>query len=226
MFQFKFKNKELEVLVANIKIITIHNNNLKKLVTTIPALNFYLSSLISESVPVEKEELLSEISLFEKAYFEASDEYYGRKSKIRNFKNPTQLGHIKEAIEICRAHNVTYKTFLKAQIEGLKVIAAITQKNDYFPVPGHLSTKDAEKRLLDHIGNKKKLRPVLKLSKEEQELTLKRNLKFIKYWDLFMGIGDITLDEALYLEACLKARGKEIPKKLDDWIESKLVSKA
>ena len=218
MLEVSFKNKEVVLSVASIKVATLHSENIKKLVNTVPALNLYLASLVSDNLATSKQETLSEIEKFEHDYFNLRDEYYGKKSKIRTFTSPAHKKHIQEAINICQSHDVSYKHFIKAQIEGLKRIAAITQRNDHFPSPGHLSTTDAEKRLLEYGTSAPS---AIKLTKEEMELPLKRNTKFIKYWDRFQ-LGDASLEEAQYLVACFNARSREVPAELEDYLKNKI----
>jgi hypothetical protein len=115
------------------------------------------------------------------------------------FPSDPEFKHFILAIAIIKRHDVTYKKFIQAQIEGLSFADG---GKGIFPKPSHLSTDGAESRLLeflrdDEINGGRKIIEV-NISPKERATPLSENSKYKKFKK---AVKDETADlqETLYV---------------------------
>lgn len=217
--------KDIQLRVGKHPLITIHANGLREILSAFPAVMEYLVSLSSNPESASIIKSLDRVEQFMDTYFRMRSEYFGKKSAITSYKKGSpQYNHFVKALQIIDTHEVTFEYFIKSQIEGMKFLIDLGKKTEAFPQPGHLSTPEAETRLIKYMSSvNTKSRPLVTLTKSELETPLKQNNKFVALFEKFFTNGEeITIEEAIYLEQCFIARKKAVPSKLESFIENNL----
>lgn len=206
-----------------VPLLIVKEAGLKKLLNREPAIMKALMTLLKdereESVVNEKDIAIQE---FIKVYLQLKSEHFGRKLAKQTFTKGTKdYSYFSKAIDIIKIHNVSYTTYVKAQIDGLKFLRSSDrkEKSHGFPTPRQLATNEAETRLLVSI-TKVNEKEVVHLSPKEKAMPLKQNTKFMLLHDKFNKEIELELKEYLYMEACYIARNKQPPENLLSKIES------
>lgn len=125
--------------------------------------------------------------------------------------NTKDFEHIIKAVDIINRHEVTIKTFLKAQVSGLSFIGA----KGIFPKVPQLSTDAAETRLLEYLKEKNM---EVELTDKEMQTELQRNRKYMKFHEKIEE-ETATLFEATYVKECQLARRDEVQTMVEKYIK-------
>ena len=73
-----------------------------------------------------------------------------------NFEDKKTFNYFVKAVELIKKHDVSFKVFLDAQIDGLSFV----KENNFFPKPCNLCTPESENRLIDYLEKKTKVQKV------------------------------------------------------------------
>lgn len=156
---------------------------------------------------------------FAKSYIRAKRLHFRAKAIKEITEDDKDFKYFITAVKLCKAHSVTYKKFLKAQIIGLKFL---NNGKGAFPKPSHLATDQAETRLLEYkeqgvTGSDDEIVQVL-ISVEEKKIPLTRNTRYqgrlCKVRD-----GVAGLKEAIYVRELQMIKRGKVTSEVEKYIE-------
>lgn len=153
-----------------------------------------------------------------KAYAKAKKSYYRSRAVKEIQPGQKDFKHFVEAARLCQLHGVTYRKFLKSQVEGLKFL---NDGKGTFPKPNHLSTEQAETRLLEYLreGVTGKDDEVVKvsLSAEEKKMPLSKNTRYKgRLYKVRDGVA--TLKEAVYVRELQLLKRSKVNDEVEEYI--------
>ena len=151
-----------------------------------------------------------------RAYTETKRKFFHSKAVNSVSTNSPDFKYFMEAVKIVNRHGVTYKKFLKAQIQGLSFIS---DGRGAFPKPSQLSTEAAEVRLLEYIRKHDETTvPVIKISNEERETHLMQNSKYLLSYDKIKD-KTATQAEAVYVQELQQIRVGKVAKSVRKYLK-------
>lgn len=183
-------NKSSVILLCNGEVLATINRDLLALVLTPP------------KIVKPKTSIDNKTALIVKAYKAAWEKYYNTRLKTDYKKGSKDYASFTKAAGICMQHDAKARTFIEAQVEGLKFVGG----KGIFPKPNQLCTPNAETRLLDYLKDGSiEDKPILTW---ELDTPLEKNQR---YQQIKLKIKDNTasLKEAKYaLECEIKRTGQ------------------
>lgn len=139
--------------------------------------------------------------------------YYGTKVSLTAIsKGSRAYSFFDKASKIAKAHKVSAKIYIRAQVDGLTFI-------NKFPTPSQLVTDGAEQRLLEYVKKENVRNEKLPFCDKDQNTSLKDNKRYMELADKYKR-GDITRPEAVYLAKCQKARKGKVNSSLREFLRA------
>lgn len=222
-YSVKYDNKTL--LNINMDTVTtlladlLTKKQVRKLVKDLAE----IKGLSGEAVPkkkTKKDRVTDLACQMVNLYTKLKRKHYRNKGIQPITKKDKEFSHFMKAAAMCVALDVDTSTFLSAQITGL---AFANKGKGIFPNPNHLSTQNAQNRVLEQLDGadcdeeettgKKEIQTV-KLNESDKKLPLNDNPRFKRAYNRLME-GDATLSEAYFVEDCMTARKGYITEKVD-----------
>ncbi len=152
-----------------------------------------------------------------RAYREAKRKHYKRKVVQEISATDAVFKFFLKAIDIIDRHDVPYKTYLQAQVLGLKFL---NNGRGKFPEPSMLATDGAETRLLEYLSSDRSVTGEeleVAVSSEERNTPLSENSRYRagrqKIKDRLA-----TLHEALYVRTLQQLRRGEVDADVEKYI--------
>jgi len=168
--------------------------------------------------PLEGMDLKIAASQLAKAYAKEKKAYYRSRAVKEILPGEKDFKHFIKAAELIQTHGVTYRKFLKAQVEGL---GFANDGKGIFPKPNQLHTEQAETRLLEYLRtgvtntNDDVVR--VNISMEDKKTPLSKNTlyqgRLHKVRD-----GVAKLKEAVYVRELQLLRRKKVSPEVEEYI--------
>jgi len=172
--------------------------------------------VVPSEVDMEAHQLLN--------YYNAQKKIFYKGMRVTGVsENKAEFQYFIKAVDYIKNFGLTHKQFLDSQIEGF---AFVNNGKGKFPDPKQLANDKTEDRILEYVQkhnvSKKSSRPKMFLSDKEKQTDLRDNPKFWGIWLRFKAEDDITIEEACYLDLCIRNNRGEPHKGVNKLIEKLL----